>query len=757
MHAAAAVSILLSAGIGVAGAASPGAVGPVGVAAAQAQTSVSAAEGPGGPILVVTAPDDPFGDYYAEILRAEGLNEFALSKATALTAETLARHQVVVLAANDALTSAQADLLTQWVRDGGKLIAMRPSTKLASLLGLGSDSGELENGYLKIDTGTVVGAGLTGTTMQFHGAADRWSLAGASSLATLYSNASDATAAPAVTVRSVGSAGGQAAAFAYDLARSVVYTRQGNPDWAGQKRDASTVSIRPADLFYGAKADDAQPDWVQPGKVAIPQADEQQRLLSNLIVQMNLGRTPLPRFWYLPRGEKAAVVMTGDDHGNGGTSGQFDRFKAASPAGCSVAGWECVRSTSYLYPYSPLSDAQARAYEAEGFEIALHLSTNCQDFTPASLEAAWQWDLPRFAASWSVAPLRTNRTHCVTWSDWASEPKAELTHGVRFDTNYYYAPGGWVQDRPGMFTGSGFPMRFADLDGSLIDVYQATTQLTDESGMTVASDYRRHIGALLDGALGPNGYYGVFTANMHTDARDHVGANTIVAEAQARGVPVVSAVQMLDWLDGRNGSSFKGLRFEAGQLRFTIETAPGARGLQAMVPSRSARGRLLGLTRDGTPVSTFSRSVKGINYEVFDAPAGEYVATYPHTPPPSGAVGGSPATDTPAAPATSNSGATRRVVRVSRRGVVKLAVRCPWSKRRCRITVRLKAARKTITRKTVMVKGPKTVKARLRLPKETRLKLVRRGTLSMTAVIRVRAAGAKLTTRVPLELRAPSG
>src|SRR5690242_1915129 len=217
MHAAA-VSILLSAGIGVAGALSTGAVGPVGVAASQAQTSASAAEGSGGPILVVTKPGDPFGDYYAEILRAEGLNEFALSSATALTAQTLAPYQVVVLAANDALTSAQADLLTQWVRDGGNLIAMRPSAKLAPLLGLGSDSGELENGYLKIDTRTAAGAGLTGTTMQFHGAADRWSLAGASSLATLFSNASDATAAPAVTVRSVGSSGGQAAAFAYDLA-----------------------------------------------------------------------------------------------------------------------------------------------------------------------------------------------------------------------------------------------------------------------------------------------------------------------------------------------------------------------------------------------------------------------------------------------------------------------------------------------------------------------------------------------------------
>ena len=106
---------------------------------------------------------------------------------------------------------------------------------------------------------------------------------------------------------------------------------------------------------------------------------------------------------------------------------------------------------------------------------------------------------------------------------------------------------------------------------------------------------------MLDGALGPNGYYGVFTANMHTDVPDHVGANTIVAEAQARGVPVVSAVQMLDWLDGRNGSSFKGLRFEARSAALHDRvTAAGARGLQAMVPEPiQPRAACCGLTRDG--------------------------------------------------------------------------------------------------------------------------------------------------------------
>ena len=38
-----------------------------------------------------------------------------------------------------------------------------------------------------------------------------------------------------------------------------------------------------------------------------------------------------------------------------------------------------------------------------------------------------------------------------------------------------------MRDRPGLFTGSGLPMRFADADGSLIDVYQAATQIADEA------------------------------------------------------------------------------------------------------------------------------------------------------------------------------------------------------------------------------------------------------------------------------------
>ncbi len=580
--------------------------------------------GPGGPILVITKSSNPFTQYYAEILRAEGLNEFAVRDISSVSAATLAGYDVAILG-DMTLTAAQVTTLSDWVGGGGNLIAMRPDPQLATLLGLSGGPTTLANGYVKVDTSRAPGAGIAADTMQYHGTAARWALSGATSVATLYSDASTATTSPAVTLRDVGTNGGQAAAFAFDLARSVVQTRQGNPAWAGQERDGQAGPIRADDMFFGAAAGDNLPDWINLAKVAIPQADEQQRLLANLIGTVAADRKPIPRFWYLPRDEKAAVVMTGDDHGNGGTSGRFDGFAAASPAGCGVAAWECIRGTSYIYPNTPLTNARAAQYAADGFEIALHVNTGCGDFTAASLDDFIGSQLTQFQAAFPSLPaVATNRTHCIAFSDWATEPKTELAYGMRLDTNYYYWPGSWIANRPGFFTGSGMPMRFADSDGSMIDVYQAATQMTDESDQT----YPFTIDTLLNGATGPSGYYGVFTANMHTDSATSSGADAIVASAKARSVPVVSAKQMLTWLDGRNRSSFGSIAWSANALRFTVTAAAGASGLRGMVPASAGGAAIATITRNGSSIAFTRQLIKGVDYAFFDATDGSYVATY---------------------------------------------------------------------------------------------------------------------------------
>ena len=580
--------------------------------------------GPGGPILVISTSTNPFSLYAAEILRAEGLNEFATMDMSAVTSTILNSYDVVVLG-EMTVDASQVTLLTNWVNAGGTLIAFRPGLLLNPLMGISAPSGTLSDKYLLVNTVSGPGVGIVNQTIQFHGAADLHTVSGATILATLYSDAGTATTNPAVTTISVGPNGGKAIAFTYDLAKSIIYTRQGNPAWAGTERD-SQGPIRSDDLFFGLPANTGV-DWIDFNKVAIPQADEQQRLLANIIIQNNLHRKPLPRFWYLPRSLKAAIVMTGDDHSNNGTVGRFNQYLTLGPnTPTDVANWTAIRGTSYIYPGTPITNAQVVSFQNQGFEIALHPTTVCGNFTPASLETTFSSQLGSFASNYpgASAPV-TNRTHCLVWSDWATHPKTEFNHGIRLDLNYYYWPGTWLQNRPGMFTGSGMPMRFADIDGSMIDVYQATTQMTDESGIGIAD----FCNAVLDKATGAEGYYGVFAANMHTDTAIHTGSNAIIASALAHQIPVVSAKQMLTWIDGRNNSSFGSISWAGNVLSFTVTAAGGSTNLRAMLPYNSGTDVLSQITRAGSAIGFTLSTIKGIQYAFFDASVtGNYTATY---------------------------------------------------------------------------------------------------------------------------------
>ncbi|RIL08025.1 MAG: hypothetical protein DCC71_00810 [Proteobacteria bacterium] len=601
-------------------------------ASAPALAQLAPEEGPGGPVLVVVDGADPFGFFYAEILRTEGLNAFAVADVSALSQPLLDAHEVVLLA-QASLSAPQVQLLTDFVVAGGKLVAMRPDPQLAGLLGLGAVSGTLADGYLLVDDATAAGQGIVAETMQFHDVADLWTTAGASAIAQLYDDATTPTSSPAVTLNAVGMNGGMAAAFTYDLARSVAWTRQGNPAWAGLERDGQGA-IRPWELHFSIGASAGQPHYVDVAKIHIPQADEQQRLLANLIVTMSA--LPMPRFWYFPSDHAAAVVMTGDQHGCCQSSvDRLTTYLSFDPPGCSVEDWECVRSTSYVYPGPGLSDAEAVAWDALGFELALHANTGCGNWSPASLAAAYSSQLAGFAAQFPSLPApATHRLHCVVWSDWATQPAVELAHGIRLDTTYYYpgASGGSVPGSPpGPFTGSGMPMRYVELDGSMIDVYQAVTQMTDESGQS----YPFTVDTLLNRATGPEEFYGAFTVNMHQDNPVSSGALAIVQSAQARGVPIVSARQMLTWLDARNASAFTGIAWNGSELAFAVDAAADARNLRGMLPFAAGGGQLTALTRGGAPVAFQRRTIKGIEYAVFDASDGNYAASYePDTTPP---------------------------------------------------------------------------------------------------------------------------
>ncbi|HEY6503025.1 MAG TPA: hypothetical protein VIZ28_03535, partial [Chitinophagaceae bacterium] len=373
-------------------------------------------EGPGGPVLVISSTANPFSRYTVEILRAEGLNYFAAADISAITSAILNNHDVIILG-EITVTNHQIEMLTKWVHDGGTLIAFKPSALLVGLFGLKPATGTLKDKYLLVNTSSGPGAGIVDQTIQYHGTANLHELDDAISLASLYSSSATATHFPAITSRNIGVNGGTAVAFAYDLAKSVIYTRQGNPRWAGQKRDGEIDPIRSDDLFF--------PDWIDLNKVAIPQADEQQRLLANIILQNNLDKKPLPRFWYLPRDLKAAIVMTGDDHAMNETAGRFNQYLKLGPnTPEDVAEWNAIRATSYIYPNTGITDKEAAIFEKQGFEIALHPNTNCSNYSLQTLQDIFTTQLAEWTAKLpSLSAPVTNRTHCLAWSDWSSTPK----------------------------------------------------------------------------------------------------------------------------------------------------------------------------------------------------------------------------------------------------------------------------------------------------------------------------------------------
>ena len=147
--------------------------------------------------------------------------------------------------------------------------------------------------------------------------------------------------------------------------------------------------------------------------------------------------------------------------------------------------------------------------------------------------------------------------------------------------------------------------------------------MTDESGQT----YPYTVDTLLDGALGSERYYGAFVANMHTDAYPEPEADAVFSSATSRGVPIISAQQLLTWVDARNRSAINSISGDTNTLNFSIHQDANAQGLQVMVPVTVGRN-VTGVNLGGSPVSYTLRQVKGIPYAVLPGSNGNYQVSF---------------------------------------------------------------------------------------------------------------------------------
>ncbi len=584
------------------------------------------------PVLVVTDKsntNNPLGNYLPEILRAEGLVAFdEVDKSAAKTApdvaSRLAAYQTVILAEMK-LDDTEAELLRQYVRDGGTLIAMRPDSRVADLFGIrvkGPRSEELLQYFIAAEnlpdnSSFPTGMGIVDDYLQYHGQATNFALDGAQPLAFLSKDGKTPLANPAVTLNRFGK--GNAVAFAFDLARSVVLMRQGNPEWKDSEGDG-IVQYRPKDMF--SRSDGRE--YTDLKRLKIPQADESQRFLANIV--MSLSAKPLPRVWYLPNTHKTLMVNTGDAESLSETQIDPVLDECAKYGGFYSVYLRNGPRSPGIEKTTPQKEA---AWRKAGHEVGVHVWAGGKEGKGAydALDKAFEKIVDDLKQKFGHGS-RTVRSHTIDWTGWADMAAIEAKHGTGLDTNYYhYFNLPCTLDTNGYFNGTGLPQRFMDADGTLLPIYQATTQWPDEwfadKKITVEQTVEI-MKAMFEAAQ--NGFYSAFVCNVHPPRFNNGDPITpkwpgvIWKYCKEKGIPSWSAEMLLDFVEARDASRFENLawQFDAkknkSRLTFDFHTPKPGQDLTVMVPVDWCGQKLDSLSADGKHVEVKTERIKGIDY-----------------------------------------------------------------------------------------------------------------------------------------------
>jgi hypothetical protein len=525
------------------------------------------------------------------------------------------------------LTGAEEQALRDYVKGGGLLVAMRPGADLADLFGIrliGTRPERLVQ-HFGIDARAPLAKGIVEQSLQYHGEATNYALDGAAALAYLYEDADTPSANPAVTVHRYGS--GSAVAFAFDLAKSVVLVRQGNPNWQDTEGD-TMPGYRPMDLFM-------RPDgstYFDPQRLMIPQADEQQRLLANLIVR--LIDKPLPRMWYLPGRHKAIMVNAGDGEGDHGP-----QIAPALDACASYGGRFSVYLMTPGIEKTPVEEEAA--WRLAGHEVGVHVYGGGPDGTGAreTLRDAYGKIVADLKHKFAHAS-RTARNHTLDWTGWVDMAAIEAECGTRMDLNYcHYIHLESLRSSAGYLTGTGLPQRFVDAQGRILPIYQATSHWLDE--FFVYNDMspeqaERIIIRMFEAA--EQGRYSAFVTGIHPcrftgyggrDKITPVWPHAVWKYCRDRKIPLWSAEMLLDFVEARNRARFENMTWRASekqdgrQLTFDFRTPAAGQQLTIMVPGIWSGRVLKSITADGGTVDLTTELVKGIEYGMFTTTAAQ--------------------------------------------------------------------------------------------------------------------------------------
>ena len=580
------------------------------------------------PILLLATNSD-FGSYTGEILKTEGFNEFETDSLSGISVnfEYLKNFDVVILG-KTSVTQAQKEMLSEYVKAGGNLIAFMPDSRLNQLFGIKDEKGTFSEGYITVDSNSEFGVGISSQKMQIHGMAGKYSIKNGKIIATIFVGKDEKNGLPGVVTNTYGK--GHSVAFLYNLPQSIVYTRQGNPMSAGIEKDGIT-GLRGMDLFTDG--------WIDTTKNTLNQADQQIALLTNCIQNLSGYIKPLPRFWYFPDTLKCLAVL--DNDGEDNKEADFEQQLNDIDA-------KGAKMTIYIKDVEKISKEWAEKWTAKGFEISGHPDDTREAENPhwKTMDSALAVQNLKIESKFGIK-VRTNVNHWFVWcgrdekgnQDFAAQARLEEKNGIEMDANYaFYDMNsnqpehylGSLGTNQGNYTGSGLVMKYAGATGNTINVYQRYNAVYDQQ-YNESHDpecFFNSFKGLMDRSLNAD-IYSVISIKSHNNEYyfSKEPLMKMLDYANTKEVPVWTALKLLDFLKMKDEASFTNVSWCDNQLRFILNSSvKNENGLSFMLPARHGNIKINKLIVNGENRLFDLKSVKGIEYTFSTiAPGNDYV------------------------------------------------------------------------------------------------------------------------------------
>jgi len=456
---------------------------------------------------------------------------------------------------------------------------MRPDRELADIFGVVGDQFFIREGYITMNLSDMRTGNIHAESLQFHGEGDLYRNRQAEVIAWFSGSCGQKTGYPAIFVNDAGK--GKAAAFAYDLAASVVLFHQGLKENASTGSSPDTdgdAAYKPNDLFYG---------YLDERLKNIPQADIHQDILVNLIKEFL--PLPVPRAWHFPDATPAAALIDGDSDGMAAEA--MDRVMNISEEGG-------AKYTLYIMTkdFNVLSRENMKRLMEKGHDFGVHFWEGNRLPPPDAVKKNMRVETEGFLGRYKYSPV-ASRGHSVIWVGWTEHADFLVENGVRLDCNFAAGPG----YQEGYVNGSGLPVKFIDENGRVIDLYEQATISTDDGwmfdkcllpakteGKAIADSLRQidDLALKYHGVYHPYFHPGTVHEQKNRPFKTDFWMATVIKYASHKGIYFVNGREWVEFNDARRNIRCENLSWdeEKGSLSFTILNPAGKKGITILLP-----------------------------------------------------------------------------------------------------------------------------------------------------------------------------